>query len=103
ASGGGWSRDRRGSHGGGAPPGRRRRRLEPGRHRDQRAAPAGHPVRVGTEADGDPAPRRRGGVVYVKGAPEVVLPRCTRVLRATGTSPLDDDTRANARDATQRM
>jgi Ca2+-transporting ATPase len=44
-----------------------------------------------------------GDVVYVKGAPEVVLPRCTRVLRATGTSPLDDDTRANARDATQRM
>ncbi len=35
-----------------------------------------------------------GGVrAYTKGAPEVVLPRCTRVLTSDGVVPLDDDVR----------
>jgi Ca2+-transporting ATPase len=40
--------------------------------------------------------RRRGGerVAYVKGAPEVVLARCTHVRTGTGVAPLDRETHA---------
>jgi Ca2+-transporting ATPase len=45
----------------------------------------------------------QGAVVFVKGAPEVVLPRCARFLRETGTSPLDAETQARVLDTTHRM
>ncbi|MDF1523022.1 MAG: HAD-IC family P-type ATPase [Trueperaceae bacterium] len=38
-----------------------------------------------------------GGVVYVKGAPAVVLERCDRVATDTGSEPLDDAARARWR------
>ena len=49
--------------------------------------------------------RRSGSVatVFVKGAPEVVLPRCTHVLLETGTARLDMATRTRVHDTTHRM
>ena len=44
-----------------------------------------------------------GVVVYVKGAPEVVVPTCTRVLRETGAAPLDAEVRSRILEATQRL
>jgi len=42
-------------------------------------------------------------VVYVKGAPEIVLSRCTRALDERGTVPLDDERRDEARRHYERM
>lgn len=42
-------------------------------------------------------------VAVVKGAPEVVLERCTRIRRTDGVEPLDDDGRAALLEANQRF
>jgi len=58
---------------------------------------------VSGRADGGEAPAARTCTAHVKGAPEILLDRCTRVRTRDGVRPLDAEARRRVEDAGRRM